>query len=58
MEDIFQALVFLLLCHSHTAQKIKFSINFPAGLATFTAEILNGELHFMCSDRGLITVNL
>ena len=30
-----------------TAQKIKFSIK---DLVTFTEEILNGKLHFLCSD--------
>ena len=30
--------------HGHNAQKIKFSIN------NFTAKILNGKLHFLCSD--------
>ena len=24
---------------------------FPADLVTFTEEILNGKLHFLCSDR-------
>ena len=56
-------LKFMLL---YTAQKMKFSIknffskcaHFPADLAifcahfsfTFTEEILNGKLHFLCSD--------
>ena len=36
-----------------TAQKMKFSIKdffnkFPADLVTFTEEILNGKLHFLC----------
>ena len=42
-----------------TAQKMKFSIKdffskcdqFPANLITFTEEILNGNLHFLCSKR-------
>ena len=47
----------------HTAQKIKFTINdcfskcdqirsflrFPADLVTFTEEILDGKLQFLCS---------
>ena len=44
-----------------TAQKMKFSMKgffskfdqirrFPADLVTFTEEILNVKLHFMCSD--------
>ena len=43
-----------------TAQKMKFpikdscvsniSIKFPADLVTFTEEILNGKLHFLCSE--------
>ena len=28
---------------------------FPMDLVTFTEEILNGELHFLCSEMGLIT---
>ena len=28
---------------------MKFSIKFPADLVTFTEEILNGKLHFLCS---------
>ena len=27
----------------------KFSIQFPADMLTFTEEILNGKLHFLCS---------
>ena len=43
----------------HTAQKMKFSIEDffgkcdqirSADLVTFTEEILNGKLHFLCSD--------
>ena len=34
-----------------TAQKTKFS-QFPADLVTFTEEILNGKLHFLCSKVG------
>ena len=34
-----------------TAQKIKFSIKFPADLVAFTEEILNAKLHFLCSER-------
>ena len=42
-----------------TAQKMKFSIKdffskcyqFPADLIAFTDEILNGNLHFLCSKR-------
>ena len=41
---------------NNTAQKMKFSIKdffgkcdqFPADLVTFTEEILNGKLHFLC----------
>ena len=32
-----------------TAQKMKFSIKYPADLVTFTEEILNGKLHLLCS---------
>ena len=32
-----------------TAQKMEFSIKFPAVLVTFTEGILNGKLHFLCS---------
>ena len=43
---------------SYTAQKMKFSIKdffskcdqIPADLVTFTEEILNGKLHFLCDD--------
>ena len=35
----------IILDFSKTAQKIKF----PADLVTFTEEILNGKLHFLCS---------
>ena len=28
----------------------------PADLITFTEEILNGKLHFLCNDRFFITV--
>ena len=35
----------------YTAQKMKFSIKgFILDLVTFTEEILNGKLHFLCSD--------
>ena len=39
----------------YTAQKMKFFIKdffskFPADLVAFTEEILNGKLHFLCSD--------
>ena len=44
-----------------TAQKIKFSINnfFSksdqiADLVTFTGEILNGKLHFLCSEHQIV----
>ena len=32
-----------------TAQKMKFSIKFPADLVTFAEGILNQKLHFLCS---------
>ena len=32
-----------------TGQKMKFSIKNSADLVTFTGEILNGKLHFLCS---------
>ena len=47
---------------SYTAQKMKFSIKdffskcdqmFPADLVTFTKEIPNGKLHFLCCDNNL-----
>ena len=39
----------------HNAQKIKFSIEEnllqeTADLVTFTGDMLNGKLHFLCSD--------
>ena len=39
----------------HNAQKLKFSIEEnllqeTADLVTFTGDILNGKLHFLCSD--------
>ena len=34
----------------HTALEMKFSMKCTADLVTFTEEILNGKLHFMCSD--------
>ena len=33
----------------YTVQKMKFSIKETADLVTFTEEILNGKLHFLCS---------
>ena len=33
----------------YTAQKMKFSIKETADLVTFTEEILNGKLYFLCS---------
>ena len=33
----------------NTAQKMKFSIKFPADVVTFTEKILNGKLYFLCS---------
>ena len=33
-------------------------IQFPADLVTFTAEILNGKLHFMCSVKTVFAKNL
>ena len=50
-----------------TAQKIKFSIKdfsskydpqFSADLVTFTREILNGKLHFLCSMSGKFVSNI
>ena len=38
-------------CKIGTAQKMKFSIKDFADLVTFTEEILNGKLHFLCSER-------
>ena len=46
----------------YTAQKVKFPVkdffskcdqirSFPRILVTFTEEILNGKLHFLCSDK-------
>ena len=35
---------------SFTAQKRMFSIKFPADLVTFTEDILNGRLYFLCND--------
>ena len=52
----------------NTAQKIKFSIKdffrkctvpqFTVDLVTFTEEILNGKLHFLCSVRSLVKVSI
>ena len=36
-------------CLCYTAQKLMF----PADLATFTEEVLNGKLHFLCSVKPL-----
>ena len=38
---------------NHTAQK-----TFPADLATFTGQILNGKLHFLCSVDYCITQSI
>ena len=46
----------------NTAQRMKFSIKdffskfdqIPSFLVTFTEEILNGKLHFLCSEIRLI----
>ena len=35
---------------SLTAQKMKFSVKETADLVTFTEEILNGKLYFLCTD--------
>ena len=37
------------------AQKMKFFINFPADLVTFSEDILNGNLYFMCRVRSVTT---
>ena len=37
----------IILLLKHTAQKMQV---LPADLVTFTEEILNGKLHFLCSD--------
>ena len=52
----------------NTAQKRKFSIKdffskcivpqFTVDLVTFTEEILNGKLHFLCSVRSLVKVSI
>ena len=34
-----------------TAQKMKFSIKDFFSICTFTDEILNGKLHFLCSEH-------
>ena len=42
-------------------KKIKFSIKdlqFPADLVTFTEEILNGKLHFVCIGRSMYSLVL
>ena len=31
---------------------------FPADLATFTEEIINGKLHFMCSEKIMLVMLL
>ena len=36
-------------CETCNAQKMKFSNKETVDLITFTEEILNGELHFLCS---------
>ena len=49
---------------SYTAQKMKFSVmdlpnpQFPEDLVTFTEEILNGKLHFLCSDISYIRCHM
>ena len=37
------------LVTASTGQKMKFCIKETADLVTFTEEILNGKLHFLCS---------
>ena len=51
----------LMQCHkrerlAYTIQKMKFSLNpqFPADLVTFTEEIFNGKLHFLCSVMSIL----
>ena len=59
LKDWMAASILILPLKERTAQKMKFSIKdffskcFPqetADLVTFTEEILNGKLHFLCSD--------
>ena len=38
----------------NTTEKISFPLHFPADLVTFTEEILNGKLHFLCSVNSLL----
>ena len=42
----------------NTAQKIKFSINFPADLVIFTEEILNGKFILFGAVQGYRIVSL
>ena len=53
----FETSMMKLFCeNSNTAEKIKFSISkcdqHSADLVTFTEEILEGKLHFLCSVKG------
>ena len=46
------------LAYATVAQKMKFSIKETADLVTFTEEILNGKLHFLCSVTKQKSVSL
>ena len=59
MDKIFAEFFQVLAQFPFTAQKMKFSIiNYfeNCGLATFTGEILNGKLHFLCSAWNQIII--
>ena len=45
---IFNALIRTRMCAYQGIRNVSFS---DADLVTFTEEILNGKLHFLCSDR-------
>ena len=34
---------------------MKLNLQFPADLLKFTTEIINGKLHFLCSDNTRVT---
>ena len=42
----------------YISKSVAIMVKFPADLVTFTEEILNGKLHFLCSDKINIKVIL
>ena len=35
----------------YISKSVEIMVKFPVDLLTFTEEILNGKLHFLCSDK-------